>query len=760
MNDSYSSVFHERDDWTLYRTLEGLQQVTGVGTGQFLKLAAKELTDNALDASPSCRVGLLEDNGFYIEDDGDGIPGNDEAIAYLFSIKRPLRSTKLYRMPSRGALGMGLKFVTGLVLAAEGTLKVMTRARSLQLFPQYETGKTHFKRLGNDYTAGTRIEISIPGYKTDNILEWSKKAIQLNTRTVYKGKTSPHWYTFAAFYELIKSAPDDLTIVRFLESFDGCTGNKKWQINREFPVRHVRQLTMNNALELLRKMQQLTKPVRPGRLGSVGGLSDFDGYYKIDGETHIKADKKNISTIIPYVAEIWIRDSEKPEANIFVNRTHTATDTFPYINSKELCISDCGILCYIPAKSPKEIWINIITPYFPMMSGSKKPDFHYMKDRICFAAQKAAKLLEKSHRKTHKVKRKSQKSVVLENLTTAINKASDNLKYRYSLRQLYYVSRGIVEEVLGRNLKYGNFQSIITDYENETGEDLPNIYRDDRGSVYHPHLKETIRLGTLSVENYRKPEWIFNKILYCEKEGFIEILRSAQWAEKNDCLLLTSKGYATRAARDILDILTESDEELLFFCIHDADTDGTLIYQSLVDETKARPRRKVKVIELGLLPEEGMEMDLQIEKVQRKKNKEVSKYVPSHWKKWYRSNRIELNAMDTPTFIDWLDRKIEEFAKGKLIPPKNIMIVEFQNCAHSRLKNEIKNELLKEARIEERTDERADRLFPELKEKFSPVEIKSAVTKKLDENPYLLWKEPVQDLADMVVQDILGKNDE
>ena len=37
------------------------------------RLAAKELADNAIDASGTCRAGLLEGkNGFYVEDDGPG----------------------------------------------------------------------------------------------------------------------------------------------------------------------------------------------------------------------------------------------------------------------------------------------------------------------------------------------------------------------------------------------------------------------------------------------------------------------------------------------------------------------------------------------------------------------------------------------------------------------------------------------------------------------------------------------------------------
>ena len=59
----------------------------------------------------------------------------------------------------------------------------------------------------------------------------------------------------------------------------------------------------------------------------------------------------------------------------------------------------------------------------------------------------------------------------------------------------------------------------------------------------------------------------------------------AKWPERHDCALLTSKGYASRAARDVLDLLGDTDEPLTFYCLHDADGPGTMIYQTLQEGT-------------------------------------------------------------------------------------------------------------------------------------------------------------------------------
>lgn len=80
-------------------------------------------------------------------------------------------------------------------------------------------------------------------------------------------------------------------------------------------------------------------------------------------------------------------------------------------------------------------------------------------------------------------------------------------------------------EEIEEELQYGNFGIVITDYESTIGKDLQGIYRDSRGTLYHPHTGDIIPLGTLDVERYKRPKWTFNKILYSEKEGFFEILK-------------------------------------------------------------------------------------------------------------------------------------------------------------------------------------------------------------------------------------------
>ena len=125
-----------REDWTLFRSVTTIGQKAGVPQSQVARLVAKELVDNALDAGVRCEIWLKDDGTLIVSDDGEGMPGTPEEIASLFSIARPLTSSKLLRLPTRGALGNGLRVIAGAVLASGGELEVATKGKTLILQPQ------------------------------------------------------------------------------------------------------------------------------------------------------------------------------------------------------------------------------------------------------------------------------------------------------------------------------------------------------------------------------------------------------------------------------------------------------------------------------------------------------------------------------------------------------------------------------------------------------------------------------------------------
>ena len=285
---------------------------------------------------------------------------------------------------------------------------------------------------------------------------------------------------------------------------------------------------------------------------------------------------------------------------------------------------------------------------------------------------------------------------MLDHLDEVIDIVSGGEKrYRFNARQLFYALRPIVMTETGQELKIGNFTSIITDYEAENGE-IPLMYREPRGSITHPHSGETITLGTLMVETYERPVWSFNKLLYIEKEGAQEALKQDGWMERHDCAVMSSKGFSTRAARDLIDKLVEHDEPIKVFCAHDADASGTMIYQTLQEATRARGARKIEIVNIGLEPWEAVAMGLEVETVdETKSRKPVADYVALYddddddWDEWLQTHRVELNAMTTPELIEWLDEKMETHGDGKLIPPEDVLVDELMAETEKRLRAEI-----------------------------------------------------------------------
>jgi hypothetical protein len=168
---------------------------------------------------------------------------------------------------------------------------------------------------------------------------------------------------------------------------------------------------------------------------------------------------------------------------------------------------------------------------------------------------------------------------------------------------------------------------------------------------------------------------------------------------------MSSKGFSTRAARDLIDKLVEHDEPVEVFCVHDADASGTMIYQTLQEATMARGARKVRIVNLGLEPWEAVEMGLEVETVEAAKRlKPVADYVSEHgikWEHWLQTHRVELNAMTTPQLIRWLDQKMADHGDGKLIPPPEVLEQELADRIESKVREAITERILREAKLDD-----------------------------------------------------------
>jgi hypothetical protein len=741
----------EREDWTLFRSLSTLSQKAGVPVNLLPRLVLKELADNALDAGGTVRVGQLEEGGWYVEDDGPGIAGDPAHIARLFSIRRPLVSSKLLRLPTRGALGNGLRVVAGAVLASDGRLVMETRGGRLHLRPQ-DNGDTLATFEPCARTVGTQIEIRLgEELSGSDALAWARSAAEIaGLGEVYRGRSSPHWYDGEAFFDLLQAA-GGRSVRELMAELDGCTGAKAGRITSAFKSRACDSLSRTEAALLLEAAQRQARPVNPFRLGYVGEVDGWPSFYARGGGTFRCGGIGDPRATIPFVVEAWAsaeRDVYGNSCSVLVNRTPITGTVSLSRWQRDLTLNGCGLMSTLraaPGRSGIDLRINVITPYMPITSDGKAPNLSCCSQVIREVAGKAVRRALRAEPPEPRHKR-SQKEVVLAYLDAAIAKASGHGAYRFSPRQVFYVIRPLVREAVGAELQWGNFETIIGDHELEQGE-VAGMYRDPRGTLYHPHRRDSIPLGTLQVERYRRPEWTFNKILFIEKEGFFEALKEDAWPERHDCALVTSKGQPTRAARDLLDLLGESGEEILFFAVHDADAAGTLIYQSLQEATRARPGRKVRVINLGLEPKEALAMDLEVEDVEAgERRKAIAAYVPADAQDWLRHHRVELNAMTTPQFIAWLDDKMAAFGNGKLVPPPRVLTNDLSETLEGRLQERITERILREARIEEKVAAALQEIDLPI-----PEELCAVVQAALADQPEASWRAAIERVADQVL---------
>jgi hypothetical protein len=443
---------------------------------------------------------------------------------------------------------------------------------------------------------------------------------------------------------------------------------------------------------------------------------------------------------------------------ICVNRTPVAAQVSVERRGDDK--NNCGIYgCNLGydfrvGKGNYELLINVTCPFMPIATDGKEPDLEALWAEIETALATAVKRAKRKSPAAAGQKLPSQKTVIIRALPDAIDKVSGGGKHRYSLRQLFYAIRPFFLAVFDKEPAYDTFADSIGEHEGDLGHDLPGIYRDTRGLLYHPHTGEVIPLGTLAVERYKRPSWTFNKVLYCEKEGFFPLLIDAKWPEKNDCALLTSKGFASRAVRDLLDLLGESDEPIFFFCVHDADGPGTMIYQAIQEATRSRPGRKVVIINLGLEPAEGREMGLPVEPVERKGGRAVpvANYADEE-REWLQRNRIEMNAMTTTQFIAWLDQKMApnllDGVAAKVVPPASVMSERLAAEVKARVREKIVADVLRTAGADRQIEDAFAALKPAIKSQSAVLV--PGVSAALTERPEESWTAPVARMAEGLV---------
>jgi hypothetical protein len=220
---STSPLIFERDDWRLLIEARTWPQKAGCEPDQVGRVIIKELVENGLDCGAE-NVTLTGDYGYcVITDDGPGIAAKD--VLRLFAVNRPLLSSKLKRLPTRGMLGHGLRVVMGAVAAYHGKISVTSRYREFDLVVDTVTGATVIAgERDADDVSGTRITVAFENRRIfdDKDFFYGRMTIKIAADGVaYGGPSHLSRYTAHDLHKLCAAAPTGTSVADvFAEVFD------------------------------------------------------------------------------------------------------------------------------------------------------------------------------------------------------------------------------------------------------------------------------------------------------------------------------------------------------------------------------------------------------------------------------------------------------------------------------------------------------------------------------------------------------------
>jgi hypothetical protein len=355
---------------------------------------------------------------------------------------------------------------------------------------------------------------------------------------------------------------------------------------------------------------------------------------------------------------------------------------------------------------------------------------------------------------------------------------SDNGSLPAHARQMMYRARKRIQEVTGiaEPWKKSSYftQTLLPDFmaaHPDKTESWDVVY-DARGHLREPHTGTEIGLGTLEVREYvaswtadfddspggvtlttavetTGPANRYRFVLFLEKEGFNPLLKRAQIEEKYDLAIESTKGMSVTAARQLAEAYAR--EGVTILVLHDFDVSGFSILHTLSHDTR-RYKFKVrpKVIDLGLRLGDVEKMELDYEAVvfppKLKKNprerlercgattEEGSVLVHSDAAP-YAGQRVELNALASRQFLEFLEQKLAEHRVTKVIPGQEVLTKAYRLAYRKAAAQNAIDEVM--AEVAER-------------EVDVPANLAQKVAKRLRENPTASWDDA---LAAMAKQD-------
>lgn len=760
-----TALLYSRDDWQLFLDIGTLPQKAGVQPGRLPALVLKELTDNALDAGAghvtlsSIRRG--DDREYVVADDGPGIAPT--IVPRLFSINRPLLSSKLRRLPLRGMLGNGLRVVAGAVAASQGSLIVETRGHRLVLHIDDGTGLTSVEADEPiPVTTGTVVRVMLGnGLRFRGVEDqFIQPAIGIaRLGKSYDGASSPHWYSDKGLHRLLQCVEPDTTTVGAVVADLGFVLDDD---------RHARDLSRDDAAEVLAHLQRAIPPVAPASLGYIGPDAFADSYAIKTGVAAIGGAR------IPFVIEVWAvccrseeRGQGEAEIALFVNRSPNFAEIAGAIYGGDLILKGCGIREWVEGvgTGSYRIIVSIIVPFVELAGDGKAPALSPFRRTICEVVGRAAKAAHRAMaRPPTAVSIKEAAWAAMEQAYAESSDDGDGGSLPANARQVMYAARPEILARTGKDRLDDKYftQVLLPDYIAANPYQCADwdVVFDARGHFVEPHTGRSIPIGTVSVREYvgdrsrtepavtlngdalyptSGPQNRFRNILFIEKEGFDALLDRARIAARYDLGVMSCKGMSVTAARLLLDRLAPLIDRIFVF--HDFDIAGFSIFGTLAtDGRRYVYKNAVNMVDLGLRLADVETMALQSEPVQvkdwQKRRITLAKHGATRNEiAFLRDRRVELNALSSRQLVDLIERKLADHGVEKVVPADDII----EGHARRLIEQHLAEQALDEIRREITAKAKSVRLPDDLKDRLREV---------LQREPEMSWDAALSRIID------------
>jgi hypothetical protein len=315
----------------------------------------------------------------------------------------------------------------------------------------------------------------------------------------------------------------------------------------------------------------------------------------------------------------------------------------------------------------------------------------------------------------------SFKEAAAEIMEAAYMQVSGNGALPANARQIMYAARGHIQKVTGRKLESNYFtQTLLPDYMEENDIADWDVVYDARGHFTEPHTGKCFGIGTLEVRTYlggfhapsivdagvsratvetSGPSGNFGAVLFIEKEGFDPILKAAQIADKYDIAIKSTKGMSVVAARALADEMCHK-HNIPLLLMHDFDKAGFSIAGTLQRDTRRYEfRNNIKAVDLGLsladVEEMGLESEYQLHSKGHRRALENNlrtngagedeiDFMFRDFDALRSTRRVELNAMTSPQFVAFVEKKLQQNEVAKIIPGQSLLAEVYASIKRGR----------------------------------------------------------------------------